>query len=173
MNHAPGTQPLGCSTRLRARVAFSSLKAAFLSVLGSWSQCAMLESSRLSMNRSCKSLKMKATSENGSWPQLASNLWRLSLSMNRSTSGRQGKAALKSRALQTLARLQRAHRTSRSVWSASDLSALSSALRDDRIKAPKFKAPMRVQTLEVVASKDQADQKNRPGQVRLAGITPG
>jgi hypothetical protein len=35
------------------------------------------------MNRTRNSLEMKETVESGSWPQLTSNLWRCSLSMNR------------------------------------------------------------------------------------------
>ncbi len=64
----------------------------------------------------------------GSWSPGAPNFLVLGLSINRSSlkrGVRAGIAALKTRALQTLARPLSAGGVSRSVWSASDLSALS------------------------------------------------
>src|SRR5439155_661542 len=48
---------------------------------------AVVASPSLSMNRTRNSLEMNETIKKGSWPQLTSNFWRCSLSMNRVPSG--------------------------------------------------------------------------------------
>src|SRR5437773_12496481 len=55
---------------------------ALLSVAGSWSLCAVGKTWELSMNLKVVCLQSNDLRKPGSWPQLTSEFWRCSLSMN-------------------------------------------------------------------------------------------